>query len=168
MMPRIKFVSSYSCEITVDEKDSVYLKDILKLITDSLDGAIAAILNDSFGELINLIHSNYEFVLGIISGRVSRYVRILAERYSIPQYIADQIERSFINLTINLLNSLTDMAVEDIGSMSISREIVESCSSVFKVTGRLDVVYHITGYILQLPRDVNGGYPFNSISRVIA
>lgn len=167
MIPRIKFVSSYSCEITVDEKDSVYLKDILKLITDSLDGAIAAILNDSFGELIAVIE-NSELASAIIGRRVSRYVRILTERYSIPQYIADQIGLSFINLAINLLNSLTDMAVEDIDSMSISHEIVESCSSVFKVTGRLDAVYRITGYILQLPRHVNSGYPFNSISRVIA
>ncbi len=167
MIPRLKFVSSYSCEITVDEKDNIYLKDILKLITDSLDGAIAAILNDNFGELINVIES-YELASAIMGRRVSRYARILTERYSIPQYIADQIECSFINLAINLLNSLTDMAVEDIDSMSISHDIVESCSSVFKVTGRLDAVYRITGYILQLPRYVNGGYPFNSILQVIA
>ena len=170
MLNKTQVISSFNCQIIVDEKDVVYLRDIADLILDKLPGAISATLSGAFKSLVSTGGYGFgvssDFSLGLSHTRIKRYVDILADRYKIPPYIADQIEHNYGELSASILALFSDLNLPNIEDMHLTHSVSGHSVNIFKNTATGYATYIITGEILQLPYLSNTGYPFNTIKRV--
>lgn len=167
----MRVVNSFECELTVDEKDIVYLPSITELVVDKLPGAISATFSGAFKSMVGTGMHN----MGVVDGpiirlnhtRITRYVDILATRYKIPGYIRDQIEVGYGTISSNLLRVFYDLTIENLDSMHLTPSVKSHSVSIFKNTATINAVYQITGNILKLPYiSENKGYPFKTIKRI--
>lgn len=170
MRSRTQIVSSFICEITVDEKDIVYLDDIARLVADALPGAISVILSGAFKSLVSTDGYGHgvtsHFANSLANTRIKRYTDILASRYKIPLYIADQVYANYADLSTSILIHFHDLNLPNIEDMHLMHDIVGYSVNIFKTTASVYVNYTITSEIPQLPHLKNTGYPFNTIKRV--
>lgn len=170
MQNRVQVISSFNSEITVDEKDIVYLEDIAKLVMGAVPGAISAILSGAFKSLVSADGYGYgvasHFANGLANTRIKSYVDILASRCKIPLYIADQIYTDYADLSASILTHFHDLNLPNIEDMHLSHNVSGYTVNIFKTTASVYVNYTITGEIPQLPHLKNAGYQFNTIKRV--
>lgn len=167
----MRVVNSFECELTVDEKDIVYLPSIAELVVDKLLGAINATLSGAFKSMVSTGGYNMgisdAFITKLNHTRITRYVDILATRYKIPDYIRDQIEVGYGTISSSLLKVFYDLSVTNLDSMHLTPSIKSHHFEIFKNTATINAVYQITGNILKLPYiSENKGYPFKTIKRI--
>lgn len=167
----MRVVNSFECELTVDEKDIVYLPSITELVVDKLPGAISATFSGAFKSMVSTGGYNMgvsdTFITKLNHARITRYVDILATRYKIPDYIRDQIEAGYGTVGSNLLRVFYDLSIENLDSMHLTPSVKSHSVSIFKNTATINAVYQITGNILKPPYiSENKGYPFKTIKRI--
>lgn len=167
----MRVVNSFECELTVDEKDIVYLPSITELVVDKLPGAISATLSGAFKSMVGTggysLGISDGFIIKLSHTRITRYVGILSTRYRIPDYIREQIEVGYGTISGSLPRVFYDLTIENLDSMHLTPNVKSHSVSIFKNTATINAVYQITGNILQLPYiSEDKGYPFKTIKRI--